>query len=105
MCGITGWLSTSGPVDRSDLQKMTDALAHRGPDADGVYTHDFVGLGHRRLSVIDTAAISNQPMHDVDGTCTLVFNGEIYNFIELRNRLEGLGQSGRSKGCGCARGG
>ena len=66
---------------------MNDALAHRGPDADGCFVNDHVALGHRRLSIIDTSEKSNQPLFSKDGSISLVFNGELYNYIELKEEL------------------
>src|SRR5215470_16109582 len=88
MCGIAGWLVSGGVPQRHVLQAMTDSLAHRGPDASGIWIESPIGLGHRRLSIIDTAEASNQPMHDIDGNVVIVFNGEIYNYRELRAELE-----------------
>lgn len=88
MCGISGiWSKIS--VRREEVESMTQALAHRGPDAQEVYiTPDqTIALGHRRLSVIDLSNSANQPMHSSDGRYVIVFNGEIYNFISLRNKL------------------
>ena len=92
MCGIAGifHLGTPKPVDPSRVRAMTDVLAHRGPDGSGVWTQHGVGLGHRRLSIIDLEG-SPQPMHSVDGRASIVFNGEIYNFRELRRELAALG--------------
>lgn len=90
MCGIAG-LWAPGGIDREALARMTAALSHRGPDADGFFVQGPVGLGHRRLSVIDLAG-SPQPMHSVDGRATIVFNGEIYNYRELRAELRSAGQ-------------
>lgn len=89
MCGIAGFLGTG---DRNILKRMTDAIAHRGPDAEGHFTQESEGLflGHRRLSIIDLAC-GAQPMHTVDGRFTIVFNGEIYNHVELRHELEARG--------------
>jgi asparagine synthase (glutamine-hydrolysing) len=89
MCGITGYLSDD-PRARDALPTMTAALAHRGPDADGFHYDGPVGFGHRRLSVIDLAG-SRQPMLSADGTIAVVFNGEIYNFRELRRELAAAG--------------
>ncbi len=88
MCGIAGLLggSAEGAVGR--VQRMTDALAHRGPDAQGVWNHDRVTLGHRRLSIIDTTAAGDQPFRSADGRHVLVFNGEIYNYRALRAMLQ-----------------
>ena len=89
MCGIAGifHLGTAKPVDPARIERMCDAIAHRGPDGFGVWTAPGVGLGHRRLSIIDLAG-SPQPMHASDGRATLVFNGEIYNYRELRAELQ-----------------
>jgi len=76
---------------------MTDAIAHRGPDGEGFYIDSFVGLGHRRLSIIDLSAAGHQPMATKDGNYVLTYNGEIYNFQELRVELEGLGHRFVSK--------
>ncbi|MEQ1540645.1 MAG: XrtA/PEP-CTERM system amidotransferase [Novosphingobium sp.] len=92
MCGIAGifHLATPKPVDPLRVERMCDAIAHRGPDGHGVWTAHGVGLGHRRLSIIDVAG-SPQPMASSDGRAMLVFNGEIYNFRELREELRGAG--------------
>ena len=92
MCGIAGifHLETAKPVDPDRVKRMTDAIAHRGPDGSGVWTAPGVGLGHRRLSIIDLEG-GAQPMHSDDGALTLSFNGEIYNFRELRKELEAVG--------------
>lgn len=99
MCGIAGLyhLETPKPVDPARVAAMCDALAHRGPDGEGVWTAPGVGLGHRRLSIIDLAG-SPQPMASVDGRAMLVFNGEIYNFRELRQELKDLGATFRTDG-------
>ena len=88
MCGIAGifHLSTPKPVDPARVERMCDAIAHRGPDGHGVWTAPGVGLGHRRLSIIDLAG-SPQQMASSDGRAMLVFNGEIYNYRELREEL------------------
>jgi asparagine synthase (glutamine-hydrolysing) len=87
MCGICGAFSFSGaPVDRALIDAMTRAIRHRGPDGSGSYLSGPVGLGHRRLSIIDLAG-GAQPISNEDGTIQIVFNGEIYNFIELRAEL------------------
>jgi asparagine synthase (glutamine-hydrolysing) len=92
MCGIAGifHLKTPKPVDPARLERMCDAMAHRGPDGHGVWTAPGVGLGHRRLSIIDVEG-SPQPMASSDGRAMLVFNGEIYNYRELRADLKMLG--------------
>ena len=88
MCGIAGifHLGTPKPVDPQRVERMCDALVHRGPDGSGVWTAPGVGLGHRRLSIIDLEG-SPQPMLSTDGRAVIVFNGEIYNFRELRREL------------------
>lgn len=99
MCGIAGIFhcGTIKPVDPQRVERMCDALIHRGPDGSGVWTHPGVGLGHRRLSIIDLEG-SPQPMHSADGRAVIVFNGEIYNFRELRRELEGQGAQFRTDG-------
>ncbi|KHK91161.1 XrtA/PEP-CTERM system amidotransferase [Novosphingobium malaysiense] len=99
MCGIAGifHLETPKPVDPGRVEAMCDAIAHRGPDGHGVWTAPGVGLGHRRLSIIDLAG-SPQPMAACDGRAMLVFNGEIYNFRELRHELKNAGAVFRTDG-------
>ena len=99
MCGIAGIFhcGTIKPVDPARVERMSNALAHRGPDGSGVWTAPGVGLGHRRLSIIDIAG-SPQPMHSADGRAVLVYNGEIYNYRELRRELSGLGAQFRTEG-------
>ncbi|GGC10634.1 amidotransferase 1, exosortase A system-associated [Novosphingobium endophyticum] len=99
MCGIAGiyHLETPKPVDPARVDAMCDALAHRGPDGQGVWTAPGVGLGHRRLSIIDLEG-SPQPMASLDGRAMLVFNGEIYNFRELRQELREAGARFRTEG-------
>ncbi len=88
MCGIAGFSQFNQQQgDLSSLQKMGNAIYHRGPDAGGEFLNDKVGLCHRRLSIIDLSEAGNQPMHSSDGKITIVFNGEIYNFQELRAEL------------------
>ncbi len=100
MCGVVGLFNYDGgrPVDRALCQRMMDAVAHRGPDDEGAYFHDGAGLalGHRRLSIIDLEG-GHQPMGNEDGTVQIVFNGEIYNFPDLRAELEGLGHEFRTR--------
>ena len=99
MCGIAGLFhcGTPKPVDPARIERMTDVLAHRGPDGSGVWTAPGVGLGHRRLSIIDLAG-SPQPMHSADGRAAIVFNGEIYNYRALRRELEQGGAVFRTDG-------
>ena len=92
MCGIAGifHLQTAKPVDAARVRAMADAMAHRGPDGAGLWTAPGVGLGHRRLSIIDLAG-GDQPMATRDGRLVTIFNGEIYNFRDIRLELEALG--------------
>ena len=101
MCGIAGIFhcGTVKPVDPARVGRMCDAIVHRGPDDSGVWTAPGVGLGFRRLAIIDLAG-SAQPMASADGRAMLVFNGEIYNFRELRRELTGLGAHFRTDGDG-----
>ncbi|MFN7624684.1 MAG: asparagine synthetase B family protein, partial [Acidobacteriota bacterium] len=77
---------------------MADAIRHRGPDGGGFYTHDGLGFGHRRLAIIDLSHEGDQPMVTADGRYALIFNGEIYNFRELRAELQNVGYRFRSTG-------
>jgi asparagine synthase (glutamine-hydrolysing) len=97
MCGIAGRFNfdPAQPVDRQRLSSMTDVLAHRGPDGQGLYIDAGIGLGHRRLSIIDLAT-GAQPLTNEDGTVWVVFNGEIYNFAEIRSELETFGHRFRT---------
>ena len=99
MCGINGSLTRRG-VRRGELgstvEAMNAAIAHRGPDGSGVFERDGVALGHRRLSIIDLSDAGAQPMYSADGSLTLVFNGEIYNYLELTQELQALGCQFRS---------
>ncbi len=97
MCGITGIFNIDGqPASVSILRRMTDAVAHRGPDGEGVWTQSFIGFGHRRLAILDLSPAAHQPMQTDDGSLTLTYNGEVYNFNELRLRLEARGHRFRS---------
>ena len=94
MCGLAGIFNTDGrPVEQRALKAMTDAIAHRGPDGDGFWLSPDrgCGLGHRRLAIIDIDARADQPMLTPDGRHAMVFNGEIYNFLEVRAELEAKG--------------
>lgn len=98
MCGIAGIFNVDGrPAPVSVLKRMTDVVSHRGPDGEGFWTGSFVGFGHRRLAIIDLSPLGHQPMQTADGTCVITYNGEIYNFQELRIELESKGHSFRSK--------
>jgi asparagine synthase (glutamine-hydrolysing) len=98
MCGIAGYWSADSRA-REVLPRMTAALTHRGPDADGFYYDGPVGLGHRRLSIIDIVG-SNQPLVSEDGSIVVIFNGEIYNFRKLREELMAAGHKFLTKGDG-----
>jgi asparagine synthase (glutamine-hydrolysing) len=108
MCGITGaiWTNPERGIDAPTLERMTNCLAHRGPDGDGAYFSEYrhrepcetmpgVALGFRRLAIIDLMT-GAQPMSNEDGSVWVVFNGEIYNFVDLRRRLEGSGHKFRT---------
>ncbi len=91
MCGIAGIVRSDGaPVDRELVARMNEAIRHRGPDDDGFYFSNGVGLAMRRLAIIDLKS-GHQPIHNQDSTAWIVFNGEIYNYRELRDQLEKLG--------------
>src|SRR5689334_21840670 len=98
MCGITG-VAGSMRIDRPTLQRMNDALAHRGPDGEGFLwpSSEPVGLAMRRLAIIDLTT-GDQPIFNEDGSVGVVYNGEIYNFHELRADLERRGHTFTSKG-------
>jgi asparagine synthase (glutamine-hydrolysing) len=98
VCGIAGILNFSGePVSSKVLDDMTSSLAHRGPDGEGVFVEGNLGLGHRRLSIIDLSSAGRQPMSTADRRFVVTYNGEIYNFPELRRELEDLGHHFRSR--------
>src|SRR6266850_741162 len=99
MCGICGklYFDQTRTVDTKELQRMAATLSHRGPDGDGVWAAQHVGLAHRRLAIIDLRAVAGQPMCNEDGTIWITFNGEIYNFQELRQALEGKGHIFRTQ--------
>jgi len=97
MCGICGKLNFTGePPSEALIRSMALTLVHRGPDDEGVYVKGNVGLGHRRLSIIDLTPAGHQPMCNEDGTVWIVFNGEIYNFLDLKKDLEKKGHLFRS---------
>ena len=99
MCGIAGMYHPAGtPAGewRTVLEDMTRTLVHRGPDDEGYFVDDYVGLGHRRLSIVDLET-GHQPMANEDRSVWLVCNGEIYNFAELRHLLEGKGHRFRTR--------
>ncbi|UGS38697.1 asparagine synthase (glutamine-hydrolyzing) [Capillimicrobium parvum] len=99
MCGITGILNLDGePVAPRVLRAMADAVRHRGPDGEGTYVDGALGFGHRRLAIIDRSPAAEQPMATRDGRFVLTYNGEVYNFQELRRELEARGWGFRSRG-------
>ena len=90
MCGIFGWVRHKTPLSTENLEnarRMTDLLRHRGPDHGDEWTDTHVFMGHRRLSIIDLSAAANQPFTDPTGRYVLCFNGELYNYVELREEL------------------
>ncbi len=93
MCGIVGIVRNDGrPIDEQLLSRMCNAIRHRGPDDDGFYVNGSVGLAMRRLAIIDLKS-GQQPIHNQDRSSWIVFNGEIYNYLELREKLEKLGHT------------
>jgi len=99
MCGIAGQLSLDfeEPVDEALIRRMTDRLSHRGPDGEGCAVMGHVGLGHKRLSIIDISPGGAQPMSNEDGTVWITFNGEIYNYRSLREDLKRRGHTFKSE--------
>ena len=90
MCGIVGYYGPDG--SEAILRAMNDCQVHRGPDGEGTHFEGPVGLGHRRLSIIDVAH-GQQPMQTADGRYTIAYNGEVYNYLDLRTELEALGHT------------
>jgi asparagine synthase (glutamine-hydrolysing) len=98
MCGIAGVLHVDGqPASEAVLRRMTDVIAHRGPDGKGQFVDGSLGLGHRRLAILDLSPAGHQPMASADGRYVVSYNGEIYNFTELRIELEAKGWMFRSR--------
>src|SRR6478672_168812 len=98
MCGICGVLSLDGsPPDITVVHRMAETIKHRGPDGDGFYSDRAIALGHRRLSIIDLAT-GDQPIFNEDHSIAIVFNGEIYNYRELREQLTQKGHRFRTTG-------
>jgi len=97
MCGIAGifHFDTERRVNVQVIKSMTDSLSHRGPDGEGFFFNKNIGFGHRRLSIIDLQT-GDQPMYNEDKSIVLIFNGEIYNYIELRDDLRALGHTFRT---------
>jgi asparagine synthase (glutamine-hydrolysing) len=97
MCGLVVTVSFDGePAEPAELQRLSETIRHRGPDDSGIATYGPVGFGFRRLSILDLTAAGHQPMETPDGRLAIVFNGEIYNYIELRRELEQYGHTFRS---------
>src|SRR6266853_1132280 len=101
MCGIVAIFAYQGsapPVDSKELLKIRDAMLTRGPDGEGLWLSSDrrIGLAHRRLAIIDLSDAASQPMASFDGACVITFNGEIYNYKELRSELEKEGYQFRS---------
>ncbi len=97
MCGLVVMLGLAGrPADAAVLSRMARSIAHRGPDDSGLYLHQQVGFGFRRLAILDLSPAGHQPMCSEDGQLVIVFNGEIYNYIELREELRAAGHCFRS---------
>src|SRR4051812_29891022 len=88
MCGIAGIIGLDPSTGQSTIQKMNGAIRHRGPDAEAVYVDGQTALGHCRLSIIDLSNGANQPFHDRSERYVIVFNGEIYNYKEVREKLQ-----------------
>ena len=95
MCGITGFCDFKKVLTKETLLKANNVLAHRGPDNGNTEIYESwnsnIGFGHRRLSILDLSEHGNQPMHSDDGTVSIILNGEIYNFAEIKKSLEYLG--------------
>ena len=102
MCGITGFFDTKGIITNEDLINSNNTLSHRGPDAGRTGTYSFpnakIGFGHKRLSILDLSDNGSQPMHNDDGSISVILNGEVYNFNEIKNELIALGYSFKSTG-------
>ncbi len=101
MCGIAvifAYRNSAPPVDSQELLKIRDAMLTRGPDGEGLWVSadQRIGLAHRRLAIIDLSSTASQPMAAWDGACNITFNGEIYNYKELRSELEKEGYRFRS---------
>ena len=97
MCGISLIINKDNqPVDKGELNLMNRKVMHRGPDDDGVHIEENIGFGFQRLSIIDLSMAGHQPMTYEDGN-VIIFNGEIFNYVELKKELNKLGVSFRSK--------
>ena len=99
MCGIAVAIGLSGqPIERVAVERMATSLVHRGPNDSGIYLDGSIGMGFRRLSILDLSEAGHQPMVSEDGQHVLVFNGEIFNYVELREELRQSGYQFRSSG-------
>ncbi|NIT13498.1 MAG: asparagine synthetase B, partial [Candidatus Dadabacteria bacterium] len=98
MCGIVGYCDCNNKVDKNVLISMRDTLSHRGPDDKGEYVDEKnnIGLAHTRLSILDVSSLGHQPMSNDSGTVWVTYNGELYNFKEIREELRGFGHSFKS---------
>jgi len=96
MCGITGELNFKKAVVAENISKMVSAIAHRGPDDEGIFCNQEIGLGHRRLAIIDLSPAGHQPMWTSDKSLCIVFSGEVYNYREIRPELEAEGYNFKS---------
>lgn len=94
MCGIAGIVRSEGRVNDAALRAMTRILWHRGPDDEGIWQEGSVGLGNRRLAILDLSFLGRQPMHAADGRRVITYNGEVYNYVELRRELGGEFRTG-----------
>src|SRR5690349_14715590 len=88
MCGIAGILSFKNNADQEAIGRMTKAMAHRGPDAEGFYVEGPLAFGHLRLSIIDLSEAANQPFKDASGRYIIIFNGEIYNYRAVKQKIK-----------------
>src|SRR5437879_1060044 len=97
MCGLCGVVELAKPPDRAAVASMVEGLAHRGPDGRGVFADEGVCLGHLRLAIIDLSDAGLEPFASEDGLLQLIFNGEIYNYLELREELRSRGHVFRTE--------
>ena len=98
MCGINGFISNTFTTEQKKeiVRKMNLTLGHRGPDNDGIWTDDTIAMGHRRLSIIDLSADGNQPFFSTDKRYVIIYNGELYNYKELKLELQRSSQGSNS---------
>ena len=96
MCGIAGFVNKNIKNKEEVIKKMADRIKYRGPDGEGYFIDDDVALAHRRLSIIDLST-GSQPMYNEDNSIVIVFNGEIYNFVELKDELKNKGHKFKNK--------